>query len=132
MAHRQQQKKRKKKKKCKQNKVRNNRNTIKTVKVRKKKSEKQPTMIHSHTRPEREEIKENRNYGLIDWRVTGDLLHQFKNAKHEQIVYSPQFKIIDGTSWRIKISTPRMTLLDYQQTTNWCKLVIQHYGSGLD
>eukprot|EP01083_Nonionella_stella_P185730 677992_1 len=44
--------------------------------------------------------KENKN-GLIKWRVTGNLLHQFKNAKQKQRFDSPQFQTIDGTTWRI-------------------------------
>eukprot|EP01083_Nonionella_stella_P061463 160180_1 len=48
------------------------------------------------------EEKENKN-GLIEWRVTGNLLHQFKNAKQKQRFDSPQFQTIDGTTWRIGI-----------------------------
>eukprot|EP01084_Bolivina_argentea_P041253 76117_1 len=102
MANRQQQKKRKKKKKCKPNKVRNNHKTIKPVNVRRKKSEKQQTVIHNQRRPQEEEEKANEN-GLIEWRVTGNLLHQFKNAKHKESFESPQFKTIDGTTWRISV-----------------------------
>eukprot|EP01083_Nonionella_stella_P054259 143294_1 len=102
MANRQQQKKRKKKKKCKPNKVRNNHKTIKPVNVRRKKSEKQQTVIHNQRRPQEEEEKANEN-GLIEWRVTGNLLHQFKNAKQKQRFDSPQFRTIDGTTWRIYI-----------------------------
>eukprot|EP01083_Nonionella_stella_P272869 925531_1 len=48
------------------------------------------------------EEKENKN-GLIEWKVTGNLLSQFKNAKHKESFESPQFKTIDGTTWRIVI-----------------------------
>eukprot|EP01083_Nonionella_stella_P256551 879171_1 len=92
MAHRQQQKKRKKKKKCKKNKVRNNQ----------KKAGKQQAVIHPQRQAQEEEEKENRN-GLIEWRVTGNLLHQFKNAKRKQPFNSSQFQTIDGTTWRIVI-----------------------------
>eukprot|EP01083_Nonionella_stella_P114495 338604_1 len=40
--------------------------------------------------------------GVIEWKVTGDLLQQFKDAKHKQEFYSPQFTTRDGTSWRIQ------------------------------
>eukprot|EP01083_Nonionella_stella_P170897 582641_1 len=40
--------------------------------------------------------------GVIEWKVTGDLLQQFKDAKHKQMFYSPQFTTRDGTSWRIQ------------------------------
>eukprot|EP01083_Nonionella_stella_P042050 113759_1 len=90
MAHRQQQKKRKKKKKCRKNKVRNNQ----------KKAGRQQAVIHPQRQAQKEEEKENRN-GLIEWRVTGNLLRQLKNAKQGQSFESPQFKTIDGTSWRI-------------------------------
>eukprot|EP01083_Nonionella_stella_P267802 904904_1 len=48
------------------------------------------------------EEMEHKN-GLIEWRVTGHLLQQFKDAKNKQSFTSPQFKTIDGTSWRIQI-----------------------------
>eukprot|EP01083_Nonionella_stella_P147378 464872_1 len=92
MAHRQQQKKRKKKKKCRKNKVRNNQ----------KKVGKQQAVIHPQRQAQEEEEKENKN-GLIEWRVTGNLLHRFKNAKQKQRFDSPQFQSIDGTTWRIVI-----------------------------
>eukprot|EP01083_Nonionella_stella_P170894 582636_1 len=40
--------------------------------------------------------------GFIEWKVTGDLLQQFKDAKHKQMFYSPQFTTVDGTIWRIQ------------------------------
>eukprot|EP01083_Nonionella_stella_P160659 525430_1 len=46
------------------------------------------------------EQKQNTN-GFIEWKVTGNLLKQFKNAKHKQKFQSPQFETIDGTVWRI-------------------------------
>eukprot|EP01083_Nonionella_stella_P179460 637252_1 len=46
------------------------------------------------------EQKQNTN-GFIQWKVTGNLLEQFKNAKHKQVFHSPQFETIDGTVWRI-------------------------------
>eukprot|EP01083_Nonionella_stella_P061462 160177_1 len=48
------------------------------------------------------EEKENKN-GLIEWKMTGNLLSQFKSAKHNESFESPQFKTIDGTTWRIVI-----------------------------
>eukprot|EP01083_Nonionella_stella_P207028 752483_1 len=48
------------------------------------------------------EQKQNTKYGSIEWKVTGNLLDQFKNAKHKQTFYSPQFQTIDGTIWRIQ------------------------------
>eukprot|EP01083_Nonionella_stella_P054256 143288_1 len=99
MAHRQKHKKRKQKKKCKKNKVRNNPKAIKTMKCGKpRKSEKQQAVIHPQ-RLAQEEEKENINE--FTWRVTGDLLRQFKNAKKNQSFHSGQFKTIDGSSWRI-------------------------------
>eukprot|EP01083_Nonionella_stella_P194966 718610_1 len=47
------------------------------------------------------EQKQNTN-GFIKWEVTGNLLQQFKHAKHKQVFYSPQFQTIDGTIWRIQ------------------------------
>eukprot|EP01083_Nonionella_stella_P044471 119725_1 len=46
------------------------------------------------------EQKQNTN-GLIEWKVTGNLLEQFQNAKHKQKFESPAFETIDGTIWRI-------------------------------
>eukprot|EP01083_Nonionella_stella_P115223 341394_1 len=46
------------------------------------------------------EQKQNTN-GFIEWKITGNLLEQFKNAKHDQKFVSPQFETIDGTIWRI-------------------------------
>eukprot|EP01083_Nonionella_stella_P058653 153604_1 len=40
--------------------------------------------------------------GVIEWKVTGDLLQQLKDAKRKQVFCSPQFTTIDGTIWRIK------------------------------
>eukprot|EP01083_Nonionella_stella_P061460 160174_1 len=48
------------------------------------------------------EEKENKN-GLIEWKMTGNLLSQFKSAKHNESFESPQFKTIDGTTWRIRV-----------------------------
>eukprot|EP01083_Nonionella_stella_P224171 798200_1 len=47
------------------------------------------------------EQKQNTN-GFLEWKVTGNLLEQFKNAKHKQLFQSPQFETIDGAVWRIK------------------------------
>eukprot|EP01083_Nonionella_stella_P162447 533328_1 len=123
MANRQQQKKRKKKKKCKPNKVRNNHKTIKPVNVRRKKSEKQQTVIHNQRRPQEEEEKANEN-GLIEWRVTGNQLHQFRNAKPKQCFYSPPFKTIDGTVWRI-IVVPNTLIREVSTGTLTCRINIQ-------
>eukprot|EP01083_Nonionella_stella_P025031 68951_1 len=43
---------------------------------------------------------QNKN-GFIEWKVNSDLMLQFKNAKHKQRFYSPQFKTVDGGIWRI-------------------------------
>eukprot|EP01083_Nonionella_stella_P225906 802770_1 len=40
--------------------------------------------------------------GLMEWQVTEHLLQQFKDAKHKEAFYSPQFTTIDGTIWRIQ------------------------------
>eukprot|EP01083_Nonionella_stella_P013553 38157_1 len=48
------------------------------------------------------EEKQSTTIGFIDWRVTGNLLQQFKDAKHKDSFYSPQFKTVDGTLWRIQ------------------------------
>eukprot|EP01083_Nonionella_stella_P054260 143299_1 len=58
------------------------------------------------------EEKENKN-GLIEWKVTGNLLSQFKNAKHKESFESPQFKTIDGTTWRIVIYPHGVSLPDH-------------------
>eukprot|EP01083_Nonionella_stella_P278234 946117_1 len=47
------------------------------------------------------EQKQNTN-GFIEWKVTGDLLQQFKDAKRKQEFYSPQFTTNDGNIWRIQ------------------------------
>eukprot|EP01083_Nonionella_stella_P067898 179886_1 len=47
------------------------------------------------------EQKQNTKYGFIEWKVNGNLMEKFKNAKHKQVFYSPQFETIDGTIWRI-------------------------------
>eukprot|EP01083_Nonionella_stella_P278232 946114_1 len=47
------------------------------------------------------EQKQNTN-GFIEWKVTGNLLEQFKNAKQKQVFQSPQFETADGTTWRIR------------------------------
>eukprot|EP01083_Nonionella_stella_P314178 1130836_1 len=104
MAHRQQQqKKRNKKKKCKKNKVR--------------KPQKQQALIHLQRRTHEEKEKENRN-GLIEWRMTGNLLRQLKNAKQGQSFESPQFKTIDGTSWRIIVYPHGIIKLECVQLRN--------------
>eukprot|EP01083_Nonionella_stella_P249902 863614_1 len=46
--------------------------------------------------------KKQNNNGCIEWKVTGNLLQQFKNAKFKQAFYSPRFKTNDGTIWRIQ------------------------------
>eukprot|EP01083_Nonionella_stella_P098616 277357_1 len=51
--------------------------------------------------------------GFIEWKVTGDLLQQFKDAKHKQVFYSPQFTTVDGTIWRIKFYPRGTTSPDY-------------------
>eukprot|EP01083_Nonionella_stella_P098618 277359_1 len=51
--------------------------------------------------------------GFIEWKVTGDLLQQFKDAKHKQEFYSPQFTTIDGTIWRIRFDPHGNTSPDY-------------------
>eukprot|EP01083_Nonionella_stella_P144073 449108_1 len=43
-------------------------------------------------------------HGSIQWKVTGDLLRQFTNAKHKQEFYSPEFETIDGTKWRVQFA----------------------------
>eukprot|EP01083_Nonionella_stella_P218107 782428_1 len=39
--------------------------------------------------------------GYIEWKITGDLLQQVKNATQGQEFISPEFETIDGTKWRI-------------------------------
>eukprot|EP01083_Nonionella_stella_P143474 446061_1 len=46
------------------------------------------------------EQKQNTN-GFTEWKVTRNLLEQFKNAKHKQEFHSPSFETIDGAVWRI-------------------------------
>eukprot|EP01083_Nonionella_stella_P207029 752484_1 len=46
------------------------------------------------------EQKQNTN-GFIEWKVTGSLLHRFKNATYCQKFRSPKFETTDGTIWRI-------------------------------
>eukprot|EP01083_Nonionella_stella_P109945 321255_1 len=57
--------------------------------------------------------------GSIQWKVTGDLLNQFKSAKHKQFFYSEKFKTIDGTNWKIKIY-PQSTA-----STEGCSIFLQ-------
>eukprot|EP01083_Nonionella_stella_P098372 276582_1 len=40
-------------------------------------------------------------FGFIQWEITGNLLQQFKDAEHKQAFYSPQFRTISETIWRI-------------------------------
>eukprot|EP01083_Nonionella_stella_P178983 633985_1 len=40
--------------------------------------------------------------GVLQWNITGDLLRQFKNAKHKEEFVSPDFKTEDGTIWRVQ------------------------------
>eukprot|EP01083_Nonionella_stella_P195175 719210_1 len=56
--------------------------------------------------------KQNTN-GVIKWKVTADLLQQFKDAKHKQRFYSPQFPTVDGTIWRIQFYPRGKTSPDY-------------------
>eukprot|EP01083_Nonionella_stella_P136098 413951_1 len=35
-------------------------------------------------------------HGFIQWKITGDLLNQFKNAKYKKLFWSPTFKAIGG------------------------------------
>eukprot|EP01083_Nonionella_stella_P143476 446064_1 len=51
------------------------------------------------------EQKQNTN-GFTEWKVTRNLLEQFKNAKHKQLFQSPQFETIDGAVWRIQFYPP--------------------------
>eukprot|EP01083_Nonionella_stella_P136096 413947_1 len=57
--------------------------------------------------------------GVFKWEVTGDLLTQFKNAKHKQKFYSPPFKTIDGTIWKIRFY-PRG-----DQSPEYCKIYLK-------
>eukprot|EP01083_Nonionella_stella_P251647 868028_1 len=41
-------------------------------------------------------------HGIIEWKITGDLLQQCQEAKHKSEFFSPEFKTIDGTKWRIQ------------------------------
>eukprot|EP01083_Nonionella_stella_P182711 658089_1 len=34
--------------------------------------------------------------GIIQWKITGDLLQRFKNAEFEKLFYSPNFNAIGG------------------------------------
>eukprot|EP01083_Nonionella_stella_P140119 428996_1 len=56
--------------------------------------------------------KQNTN-GVIEWKVTADLLQQFKDAKHKDVFYSPQFTTIDGTIWRIQFYSRGYESPDY-------------------
>eukprot|EP01083_Nonionella_stella_P170604 580948_1 len=39
--------------------------------------------------------------GVIEWKVNGNLLQQFKDATHNQQFQSPPFETMDGTTWRV-------------------------------
>eukprot|EP01083_Nonionella_stella_P024699 68095_1 len=39
--------------------------------------------------------------GYIEWKITGDLLQQVKNATQGQEFISPEFETIDGAKWQI-------------------------------
>eukprot|EP01083_Nonionella_stella_P249442 862529_1 len=41
--------------------------------------------------------------GYTEWKITGDLLQQVKNATKGQEFLSPEFETIDGTKWRIML-----------------------------
>eukprot|EP01083_Nonionella_stella_P009093 26347_1 len=41
--------------------------------------------------------------GYIEWKITGDLLQQVKNATQGQEFISPGFETIDGMKWRIML-----------------------------
>eukprot|EP01083_Nonionella_stella_P074700 202746_1 len=47
-------------------------------------------------------MAEQKQNGFIEWKITGNLLEQFKNAKHKQVFKSPQFETIDGSIWKIR------------------------------
>eukprot|EP01083_Nonionella_stella_P209056 758137_1 len=57
--------------------------------------------------------QKQRTNGVIEWEVTGDLFQQFKDAKHKQEFYSPQFTTNDGTIWMIKFYPRGRTSPDY-------------------
>eukprot|EP01083_Nonionella_stella_P170896 582639_1 len=57
--------------------------------------------------------QKQRTNGVIEWEVTADLLQQFKDAKHKQMFYSPQFTTVDGTIWRIQFCPHGYRTPDY-------------------
>eukprot|EP01083_Nonionella_stella_P089641 250186_1 len=42
------------------------------------------------------------NNGFMHWTISQSLLHEFLNAKHKQVFYSPPFKTPDETIWRLQ------------------------------
>eukprot|EP01083_Nonionella_stella_P311813 1113099_1 len=55
---------------------------------------------------EEETLKEGitqSEHGFIQWKITGDLLNQFKNAKYKKVFRSPIFSAI-GCEWKLVIA----------------------------
>eukprot|EP01083_Nonionella_stella_P019801 54943_1 len=56
--------------------------------------------------------------GILNWKVTGDLLQEFQGAQHKQEFVSPEFTTTDGTIWRIQFY-PR------GKTSEHCSIFLQ-------
>eukprot|EP01083_Nonionella_stella_P281037 956253_1 len=51
--------------------------------------------------------------GLIQWKISGNLLQQFKNAASSFEFHLPSFKTIDGTIWRLQFYPHSTTSPEY-------------------
>eukprot|EP01083_Nonionella_stella_P301769 1037210_1 len=77
-------------------------------------------------------------HGFIQWKITGDLLNQFKNAKYKKVFWSPTFKAIGG-EWRFGIYPNGKTTEGNARLFIFCKsiedeLILSYYvdSIGLD
>eukprot|EP01083_Nonionella_stella_P233146 821781_1 len=62
------------------------------------------SLVHSLSPKQIEEIKDSSDANTcFEWQITEHLLRQFKDAKHEKVFDSPQFKTIDGTIWKVQL-----------------------------
>eukprot|EP01083_Nonionella_stella_P044381 119491_1 len=58
--------------------------------------------IHSKKEETLKEGITQSEHGFIQWKITGDLLNQFKNAKYKKVFRSPIFSAI-GCEWKLAI-----------------------------
>eukprot|EP01083_Nonionella_stella_P278775 948079_1 len=61
----------------------------------------QPSITDHVSIPTESTEKPLRN-GLIQWKISGNIMQQFKNAVSSVEFHLPSFKTIDGTIWRLQ------------------------------